>query len=114
MVSSPHPSPEQSPLRTALVVNADPEVETLLKDVLPAGDWSVLNAANNAEVLKLVETKPFDLIITSDNTSAKEDVELLRKIRKVRPHVRLIIITDKSTPADVVASMREHAFSYFS
>jgi DNA-binding NarL/FixJ family response regulator len=113
-MSSPHLSPQQLPLKTALVVNADPEVETLLKSVLPAGEWSILDANSNAEVFKFVENRPFDLIITSADSSAKEDVELLRKIRKVRPHVRLIILTDESTPADVVASMREHAFSFFS
>lgn len=114
MVSAPHLSPQQSPLRAALVVNADPEVETLLRSVLPATEWSIQNAANNVAVLRAIETRPFDLIITSEETSGKEDVELLRKIRKVRPHVRLIILTQESIPADVIASMREHAFSYFS
>jgi DNA-binding NarL/FixJ family response regulator len=43
-----------------------------------------------------------------------EDVELLRKIRVERPHVRLIILTEANTPADVLASMQAHAFSFFS
>jgi anti-sigma regulatory factor (Ser/Thr protein kinase) len=64
--------------------------------------------------LALVEASPFDLIITSDKTSAREDVELLRKIRRVRPHTRLIILTDESAPSYVIDSMRERAFSYFS
>ncbi|MCI0352693.1 MAG: ATP-binding protein [Acidobacteriales bacterium] len=114
MVSAQHLSPQQSPLKTALVVNADPEIESLLKSVLPGSEWRILDAPSNVEVLRLVENRPFDLIITSDDTSAKEDVELLRKIRKVRPHTRLIILANESTPADVIASMREHAFSYFS
>jgi CheY-like chemotaxis protein len=114
MASAPHSSPQQLPLRTALVVNADPEVETLLKSVLPATEWSIQDAANNAAVLKLIEKRPFDLIITNEKTSGNEDLELLRKIRKVRPHTRLIILTDEGTPGDVIASMREHAFSYFS
>ncbi len=114
MVSAPNLSPQQSPLRTGLVVNADPEVAALLKSVLPANEWGIQNAANNVAALKLVETRPFDLIITSEDTSGKEDLELLRKIRKVRPHVRLIILTNEGTPADVIASIREHAFSYFS
>jgi len=37
----------------------------------------------------------------------------LRKIRRVRPHVRLIILADESTPTDVITAMRERAFSYF-
>jgi anti-sigma regulatory factor (Ser/Thr protein kinase) len=41
-------------------------------------------------------------------------VDLLRRIRGLRPHTRLIILTGESTPADVITSMGEHAFSYFS
>ena len=52
--------------------------------------------------------------MTSDQTSGKEDVELLRQIRRVRPHTRLIILAAEGTPSDVIPSMRERAFSYFS
>jgi anti-sigma regulatory factor (Ser/Thr protein kinase) len=57
---------------------------------------------------------PCELVLTSEKTSGKEDVELLRRLRRVRPHTKLIILTDEATPADVLASMREHAFSFFS
>jgi DNA-binding NarL/FixJ family response regulator/anti-sigma regulatory factor (Ser/Thr protein kinase) len=102
------------PQRTVLVVNADPEVESMLSSVLRPEDWSMLHAPDNNAALALAEEKPFGLIITGQNSSGREDVELLRKIRRVHPHTRLIILTDESTPADVIASMRESAFSYFS
>ena len=62
----------------------------------------------------MLKAQPYDLVLTGEETSGKQDVELLRQIRLVRPHVRLIIITSQSTPADVIAAMRERAFSYFS
>lgn len=73
-----------------------------------------MRATNNQEALKLVQKRPFDLIITGTKTPATEDVKLLRQIRGIRPHVRLIILTDESTPADVISAMREGAFSFFS
>ena len=45
---------------------------------------------------------------------SKEDVDLLRQIRVARPHTQMIILTKRGTPADVIAAMRERAFSYFS
>ena len=54
------------------------------------------------------------LVITGRKTRALDDVELLRRIRSVRPHTRMIILTDEWVPGDVVAAMREGAFSYFS
>jgi CheY-like chemotaxis protein len=100
------------PRKNVLVVNADPNVEEMLSNVLEG--WSIEHACSNRAVLALAEKKQFDLILTGESTSGKDDVELLRKIRGLHPHTRLIILTDKSTPADVIASMREGAFSYFS
>lgn len=100
--------------KTVLVVDADPAVSEMLSAVLSPKGWSIQNAPDNRAVLDLIERRPFDLIITGERTSGREDVELLHKIRRVRPHTRMIILTDSSTPADVAACIRERAFSYFS
>ncbi|HTQ87174.1 MAG TPA: ATP-binding protein [Candidatus Solibacter sp.] len=114
MNSAPPLQSQAFPPKTALVVDADPQIEEVLASTLDPKIWSIQHAPNNRAVLPLAEAKPFDLILTSEKTSGNEDVELLRKIRRVRPHTRLIILADESTPADVIASMRERAFSYFS
>jgi len=102
------------PARTALVVDADPEIESVLTKTLDPAVWHIEHAPDNRAVLALAQSRPFDLILTSEKTSGREDLELLRRIRRVRPHTRLIILTDEATPAEVIASMRERAFSYFS
>ncbi|MGE5734601.1 MAG: ATP-binding protein [Acidobacteriota bacterium] len=101
-----------SRLKTALVVGPDDEFAVAVANIL--SDWNIERAPSNAAALAMVELHPFDLVLTGENTSGKADVELLRRIRLVRPHTRLIILTTESTPVDVVASMRERAFSYFS
>lgn len=100
--------------KTALLVASGGDVDQLLTDVLASEGWSIQRAVDNQHALGLARAKPFDLIITGRETRVAEDVELLRKIRSARPHVRLIILTDKFTPGDVVSAMREGAFSYFS
>ncbi len=100
--------------KTAIVVDADPTVAAVVKGALDPRRWSIQHAPDNVAALAVAESKPCELVITSERTSGKEDVELLRKIRSVRPHTKLIILTDEATPTDVLASMREHAFSYFS
>ena len=98
--------------RTVLVVGPEPGLASEVSSTLPG--WKIERAVSNHEALKAAETHAFDLIVTGENTSGKADVELLRDIRRVWPHTRLIILTNESTPADVIASMRERAFSYFS
>ncbi len=108
------PRETSSASKVALVVDPDPEVTGILHGVLNSEEWSIVYAKDNRAVLKLAEARPFDIIITGARTTGTEDVDLLRKIRRVRPHVRLIILTDQSTPLDVLAAIRQRAFSYFS
>ena len=102
------------PVRNALIVDADPSLKALLARALPHGLWAIHYVASNKDALASVLTKGFDLILTGEQTSALQDVELLRTIRRLRPHTRIIILARESTPADVLASMRAHAFSLFS
>jgi anti-sigma regulatory factor (Ser/Thr protein kinase)/ActR/RegA family two-component response regulator len=114
MSALPQIEPRLFPVRTALVVDHDLGIEGLLRRVLDPRSWAIQHVADNAAALRSTQKKSFDLILTSQRTSGQEDLELLRKIRRVRPHTRLIILTDEGTPADVIESMRERAFSYFS
>lgn len=102
------------PVRTALLVGRDAEIEAQLRSCFQAKAWTIQHVPDNAAALSLAQRKGFDIIVTSDKTTGKEDVELLRKLRRIRPHTHFIILADQSTPADAITSMREHAFSYFS
>jgi len=100
-------------VRNALVVDADQDLKDLLTGVLNPGLWAIRYVSTNILALQAVEDKTFELIVTSERTPGWQDVELLRRIRLVRPHTRLIILADESTPTDVLDAMRNCAFSFF-
>jgi len=100
--------------RTALLIGDDPEVKSALSTVLTPEGWKLEQSSTLDKALVMAKARQFDLIVTSRETSGNQDVEFLRRLRRVRPHTRIIILTDDSTPADVIASMREHAFGYLS
>ncbi|HTQ61049.1 MAG TPA: ATP-binding protein [Candidatus Solibacter sp.] len=102
------------PVRRALVIDATLDVDEVLRNVLKSDEWEIVHAADNQAILDLTQTVHFDLIITGAKSTGKEDVDLLRKIRRIHPLVRFIILTDQSTPRDVITAIREGAFSYFS
>jgi anti-sigma regulatory factor (Ser/Thr protein kinase) len=98
-------------LKTVLVIAcSDSPVMSVVSRVLSS--WKVECARDNEEALALVEKSAFDLVITDPASSGREDLELLRKVRLVRPHTRLIVVADRRTPADVIAAIRARAFSY--
>ncbi|HVP55911.1 MAG TPA: ATP-binding protein [Candidatus Eisenbacteria bacterium] len=99
---------------SALLLGDDPEVKSALSLILAPKGWDLYGCRNHDEALELAKAHPLDLIVTSRATSGKEDVEFLRLIRRMKPHTKVIILADESTPEDVIASMREHAFGYLS
>ena len=113
MTATQSPTSAPSP-KTALLIGADPEVESALAGILNPEGWNLQKAAGNDDAFALAKSGFFDLVITGRHTSGREDVAFLRKIRSVHPHTRMIILADESTPADVIASMREYAFGYLS
>ena len=99
--------------KTVLVVGcSDSPVTGVVSAILSS--WKLECARDNEEALALVKKSTFDLIIADQASSGQEDVELLRMVRLISPHTRLIIVAEKRTPADVIAAIRERAFSYFS
>ena len=72
------------PVRRLLLVGESDEIVTKLRGRLPAGTWVVERVPDNASVLPLVKMRTFDVILTGEHTSGREDLELLRKIRKVQ------------------------------
>lgn len=113
MATAP-PKPTETAARCkALVVDSGPEINQLLSNLFDHREWDVEIVKNNQEALEQAGRQAFDLIITSEKTSGQEDVQLLRRLRMVRPHTRLIILTDEFVPGDVLTAIRERAFSYF-
>ena len=111
MATSPKPEPDAR--RKTLVVDSGPEMNQLLSNLFDHREWDVEFVKNNREALDSAGRQAFDLIVTSERTSGQEDVQLLRRLRMVRPHTRLIILADEFVPGDVLTAIRERAFSYF-
>jgi len=107
-------SPGAKTKGVALLVAGDPDVKAALSQVLNPEGWDMEEVRNLEEAMAAARARHFNLIVTSPESSGKEDVEFLRRIRRVSPGTRVIILTDESTPADVIASMRERAFGYLS
>ncbi len=108
------PAPATAKARkTALVIDPTDDVKAMLPNVLKPIEWKTDYAPDNDSALEMIHKKPFDIVLSSEKGSGLEDVEVLRKIRSIRPHTRMIILTTQSTPQLAIEAMREHAFSYF-
>ena len=113
MLAHSPPVPLNLEHRQVLIVDSSPEINQLLGSLFDAEEWAVHHAKDNQDALRRAEESPYDLIVTGERTSGQEDIQLLRRLPMIRPHTRLVILADEFTPGDVLASIRERAFSYF-
>jgi DNA-binding response OmpR family regulator len=98
----------------ALIVGAKEPLNGMLRRIFDRAEWSVEWVLTNLSATSAAEARPFDIVITSEETTGEEDIRLLRHLRQARPHLKMIILTGQATREEVLAAMREHAFSYFS
>jgi DNA-binding NarL/FixJ family response regulator len=108
------PKAAPSPRKTLLLVAPQRRVHEVLERLASTEGWELVEARDNNAALSLMNQSAFDLVITGQRTTATQDLELLKRMREIRPHVRMIILTDSRTPGDLLASMRQHVFSFFS
>ena len=59
------------------MVEFDAQVEAVLEGALNHESWNIRHVSSNAEALRSAEAEPCDLIITSEKTSGRDDIELV-------------------------------------
>lgn len=97
-----------------LAAGAEDAVRKLLSTVPSAIPLQFVGVRDSTECLAQVATEPFDLVITYLQSSAAEDLELLRQIRRLNPGMKVIVMSDERTSDEVLGAIHEHAFSFFS
>jgi anti-sigma regulatory factor (Ser/Thr protein kinase)/DNA-binding NarL/FixJ family response regulator len=80
---------------------------------LAAMHISLEHALGQADALKQLRMRPFEVVITSCQSAVEDDLALLAEMRAIRPGVRCILLARESTPDDVIAAMRAHVFACY-
>jgi DNA-binding NarL/FixJ family response regulator len=53
-----------------------------------------------------VKADAYDLVLTDDETTGADDVELLSRIHEIRPGAKVIVLLASSTPQTVLDAIR--------
>lgn len=101
-------------MKRILVVDDDPVVHQLLAAVLASNGWQMESAYDGLEGLRRVEAAAFDLVVTDVRMPQMDGLELLSRIRQLRPDTKVMVMTADNTSANLIRSIREQAFAYFS
>lgn len=102
-------------MKNVLIVEDSKAIRSLIRIALEeAGGYSVAEAGNGFEALKILPTKGFDLIITDINMPDINGLELISfvKANPAYKNVPLIIVSTERTEEDKKRGMALGAFGY--
>jgi len=80
---------------SVLLIEDEELVRELLKEVLEINGFQVLTANNGIDGVRLFKESPTDIVITDLVMPEQEGVKTTLQIKKLAPHVKIIVISGK-------------------
>lgn len=95
-----------------LVVDDEKGIREGCRRILVSEGFSVDVGENGEEGLKLVKTKPFDLILVDLMMPVMGGLEMMEQVRLYDPEIIMIVITGFATIETAVEAMKHGAYDY--
>jgi len=97
-----------------LIVDDDPDIRDVLKLALSEENYEVLEAQDGEEALKIIYTKPLDLVLLDYKMPKLDGREVCRQVKKdiLLSHLPIIMLTGKGEVSDKVGGLDAGADDY--
>ncbi len=97
---------------TILIVDDEANTRTGLVQFLESLDYDVLTASDGNEGWKIYQAEKPDLVLADIRMPGLTGTQLLEKIKNIRPHALVILLTAYGSVEDAVKAMKNGAFYY--
>src|SRR6201746_2277729 len=97
---------------TVLVADDDRSIRTVLTQALGRSGYQVRTTGNAAALWRWVEDGEGDLVITDVLMPDENGLDLIPRIRRLRPDLRVIVMSAQSTLMTAVKAAQRGAFEY--
>jgi diguanylate cyclase (GGDEF)-like protein len=97
-----------------LIVDDEPDIRDVLKITLSEENYEVLEASDGEEALKIITTKPLNLVLLDYKMPRMDGREVCRRIKSdlLLRHLPIIMVTGKSEVSDKVDGLDAGADDY--
>ncbi len=99
-------------LPTVLVADDDRSIRTVLTQALGRSGYQVRTTGNAATLWRWVEEGEGDLVITDVVMPDENGLDLIPRIKRVRPDLRVVVMSAQSTLITAVKATQRGAFEY--
>lgn len=96
------------------ILIVDDQINTCksLEAILKKSGYSCSFTFNAEDALKKVQAEHFDIVITDIRMPGMDGLQLLEELKKIQPHLVVIIITGYATIKSAVESIQKGAYDY--
>jgi two-component system nitrogen regulation response regulator GlnG len=98
--------------RTVLIADDDRAIRTVLTQALSRAGYTVRATSSAATLWRWVEDGQGDLVITDVIMPDENGLDLLPRIKRVRPDLRVVVMSAQSTFTTAVKAAQRGAFEY--
>ena len=95
-----------------LLVDDEANVRRVFSDVLKKESYIVKGVKDGPEAIKAVEQEKFDLALVDLRMPRMDGIEVLENIKRIKPHIPVIIYTGYGSVTTAVECMRRRAADY--
>ena len=81
-------------------------------DLLTSEGYSVVNSSNGKEALEKHSSQSFELVLLDLLMPGIDGIEVLKRLKKIDPHMVIIIITAYASVESAISAMKMGAFDY--
>ncbi|MDX9834131.1 MAG: sigma-54 dependent transcriptional regulator [Desulfobulbus sp.] len=99
-------------MASILVVDDELSMREFLTILLEKEGYAIRSAADGTSALGLLDEQAFDLVISDIRMPGLTGLELLARVKQLRPETGVIVITAFAAPEDAVTAMKNGAFDY--
>ncbi len=96
-----------------LIIDSQIPISREIGELLASAGSEIEYAAGHIDALHRLRCRAFSVMITSAESVIEEDLALLEEMRLIRPSLKCIVLTPRSTPNDIIAAMRARVFGCF-
>lgn len=97
---------------TLLIVDDEPLIRKSLFEILKISGFQCLMVGSGEEAVEAIQKKKIDIMITDLRLPDVSGIELLKKVKKIQPHVEVIVMTGFGSIESAVEAMKLNAYDY--
>lgn len=101
-------------MKKVLVVDDDAELRATLSEILKGAGYHIDEAPSGKEAIEKITDKDFDIALLDLMMPKMSGIDVLKAIKKIKPKIRVIMITAFATVENAVDAIKKGASDYIS